>query len=89
LSLLAYPECTKKVRNKIACAQFIAALTDGFIKRTLQLEGVNSLRTALERAMAIKAIQGNSFVKGNGKRNVRKNKFIKFKNIKVEKYLAP
>jgi len=39
LSRLAYPECTKEVRDKIACTQFIAALTDGFIKRTLQLEG--------------------------------------------------
>jgi len=32
---LAYPECSPKVRDKIACAQFISALTDGFIKRTL------------------------------------------------------
>jgi len=31
LSRLAYPECTKKVRDKIACAQFIAALTDSFL----------------------------------------------------------
>jgi len=77
LSRLAYPECTKEVRDKIACAQFIAALSDGFIKRTLQLEGVNSLRTALERAMAIKAIQGNSFVKGNDfRREKGKSKFI-------------
>jgi len=68
LSRLAYSECTKEVRDKIAFAQFIAALTDGFIKRTLQLEGVNSLRMALERATAIKAIQGNGFVKGNEKR---------------------
>jgi len=37
------------------------------IKRTLQLKGVNSLRTALERFMAIKAIQGNGFVKETGK----------------------
>jgi len=51
LSRLAYPECTKEVRDKIACAQFIAALSDGFIKRTLQLEGVNSLRTVLERVL--------------------------------------
>jgi len=65
----AYPECTKEVRDKIACAQFIAALTDSFIKRTLQLEGVNLLKTALERAMAIKAIQRNGFVKGNGENN--------------------
>jgi len=77
LSRLAYPECTKEVRDKIACAQFIVALTDGFIKRTLELEGVNSLKTALERAMAIKAIQGNSFVKGNDfRREKGKNKFI-------------
>jgi len=39
---LAYPECSLEVREKIACTQFISALTDGFIKRTLQLEGVNS-----------------------------------------------
>jgi len=81
LSRLAYPECTKEVRNKIACAQFIVALTDGFIKHTLQLEGVNSLRTALERAMAIKAIQGNSFVKGNDfRREKGKNIFFNKKS---------
>jgi len=77
LSRLAYPECAKEVRDKIACAQFIAALKDGFIKRTLQLEGVNSLRTALERAMAIKAIQENSFIKGNDFRKEKeRNKFM-------------
>jgi len=69
LSRLAYPECTKEIRDKVACAQFIAALSDGFIRRTLQLEGVSSLRTALERAMAIKAILGNSSAEGHGKRN--------------------
>jgi len=68
LSRLAYPECTKKVRDKIACAQFIAALTDGF-KCILQLERINLLTMVLERAMTIKAIQGNSFVKGNEERN--------------------
>jgi len=40
---LAYPECSLEAREKIACAQFISALTDGFVERTLQLEGVNSL----------------------------------------------
>lgn len=30
---LAYPECSHEVRDKIACAQFIAALTDEFIKK--------------------------------------------------------
>jgi len=69
LSRLAYPEYTKEIRDKVACAQFIAALSDGFIRRTLQLEGVSSLRTALERAMAIKAILGNSSAEGHGKRN--------------------
>lgn len=61
LARLAYPECALEVRDKIACAQFIAALTDGFVKRTLQLEGVTSLQTAIERAMAIRVIQENSF----------------------------
>jgi len=32
---LAYPKCSDEVRDKIACAQFIAALSDGFLKRTL------------------------------------------------------
>lgn len=61
LSRMAYPECSLEVRDKIACAQFVAALSDGFIKRTLQLEGLTSLRAAIERAMAIKTIQENSF----------------------------
>jgi hypothetical protein len=61
LSRLAYPECTDIIRDKIACAQFIAALSDGFIKRTLQLENVTSLKSAIERAMAIKVVQKNSF----------------------------
>jgi len=69
LSRLAYPECTKEIRDKVACAQFIAALSNGFIRRTLQLEGVSSLRTALERALAIKAILGNGSAEGDGKRN--------------------
>lgn len=35
----AYPECSFAMRDKIACAQFISALNDIFVKRTLQLEG--------------------------------------------------
>jgi len=46
---LAYSECFLEVREKIACAQFISALTEGFIKRILQLEGVNSLKVTIER----------------------------------------
>lgn len=60
-SRLAYPECPFSVRDKIACAQFISALSDNFIKRTLQLEGASSLKTAIERAKAIKAIQEKNF----------------------------
>jgi len=41
------------VREKITCAQFISALTDGLIKRTLQLEGINSLKVAIERSVEI------------------------------------
>jgi len=69
LSRLSYLECTKKVWDKIACAQFITAWSDGFIKRTLQLEGIVSLKSALEKVMAIKAIQGNNFIKKNEERN--------------------
>ncbi|KYN27946.1 hypothetical protein ALC57_02645 [Trachymyrmex cornetzi] len=61
LSQLAYPECTHLIRDKVACAQFVSALSDGFIKRTLQLEGVASLRVAVERARAVKLIQESSF----------------------------
>jgi len=60
-SRLVYPEYSKEVRDKIACAQCIAVLSDGFIKCTLQLEGIVLLKTTLERAMAIKIIQENSF----------------------------
>jgi len=31
------------------------------VRRTLQLEGLTSLRAAIERAMAVKVIQENSF----------------------------
>jgi hypothetical protein len=63
LSRLVYPECSTVVQDKIACSQFVAALSDNFIKRTLQLEGIISLRSAIERAMAIKVIKENSFSK--------------------------
>jgi len=76
LSRLTYPECSHEVRDKIACAQFVAGLTDGFIKRTLQLEGISSLKSAVERAMAVKIIQENSFAKHKFAR--QENKFGKF-----------
>lgn len=61
LARLAYPECTSEMQDKISCAQFIPAITDGFTKQTLQLENITSLRPAIERAFTIKAIQENSF----------------------------
>ncbi|KYN06766.1 hypothetical protein ALC62_02284 [Cyphomyrmex costatus] len=66
LARLAYSECTDSVREKIACAQFVSALSNGFLKRTLQLEGITSLRVAIERAKAIQLIQENSFDKKEG-----------------------
>ena len=61
LARLTYPECPHEVREKIACAQFISALSDGVVKCTLQLEGVNSLKLAVQRGIAIRVIQKNSF----------------------------
>lgn len=65
LSQLAYPECPHQTRDKIACAQFVAALSNTFVKRTLQLEGLTSLKMAIQRAMAIRAIQESNL--GNQK----------------------
>ena len=53
---LAYPECTHQIRDKIACAQFISALSNNAVKKTLQLEGVSSLKVAIQRAKAVRAI---------------------------------
>lgn len=61
LSQMAYPECPHSVRDKIACAQFVSALSDNFVRRTLQLEGVTSLRIATERAKTIKFIRDSNF----------------------------
>lgn len=79
LSRLAYSECSDEVREKIACAQFINAINDRFVKRTLQLEGITSLKLAIERAKTIREINENSFFekdkkigekfKGNRNRN--------------------
>jgi len=74
---LAYPECSLEMRKKIACAQFISALTDGFIKRTVHLEWVNSLKTAVERSVAIKVIQKNSFFCGDEGYFREKNSFAR------------
>ncbi|XP_077272429.1 uncharacterized protein LOC143902995 [Temnothorax americanus] len=39
LSRLAYPECLYELRDKIACAQFVTAVSDNFIRRAFQMEG--------------------------------------------------
>ncbi|KAM0730354.1 hypothetical protein ACS0PU_002683 [Formica fusca] len=82
LSQLAYPECTYEVRDKIACAQFVTALSNGFVRRTLQLEGITSLKMAIQRAMAVKVIQESNFERRNnnfnfGNNNNNKNNFAK------------
>ena len=63
LSRLAYPECPFVVRDKIACAQFVSAILNGFVRRTLQLEGITSLNLAIERAKTIKIIRGEGYEK--------------------------
>jgi len=60
-------------------------MTNSFIKCTLQLEGIVLLKSALERVMAIKVIQENSFTKRKDERNdfrreKVKNKFINKNN---------
>lgn len=62
----AYPECVSEVRERIAASQFIVAISDGFVKRTLQLEGIASLRAAIERAKAVKCINESSFAERRG-----------------------
>jgi len=70
---LAYPECPHEIRDKIACAQFISAIYDNFVKRTLQLEYITSLSLAIERAKTIKMIQGEGYEKKRGNLNSNKN----------------
>ncbi|KYQ59432.1 hypothetical protein ALC60_01548 [Trachymyrmex zeteki] len=68
LARMAYPECSDLMRDKIACAQFVSTLSDGYVKRALQMEGVASLRLAIERAKAVQLIQGTCF-KNKGENN--------------------
>ena len=83
LARLAYPECSFAVRDKIACAQFLSALSDGFLRQTLQLEGITSLKLAVERAKAVKIIREENFERkrdGYGKfsgRNFEQKNFEK------------
>jgi len=60
LSRLTYLECSHESQDKIACAKFISALPSDFVKRTLQLVDIILLKTAIQRAMAVKVIQENN-----------------------------
>ncbi len=65
---------TDSVRDKIAYAQFVSALCNGFLKRALQLE-VTSLRVDIQRAKVRRLIQENSFsCKERNNFNERKRK---------------
>ena len=82
LAHLAYPECSHEVREKIACAQFISVLSDGFVKRTLHLEGVYSLKLAVQRGIAIRVIQKNRFTEKVDNNYTGKFNFVKEINDK-------
>ncbi|KYN22676.1 hypothetical protein ALC57_04918 [Trachymyrmex cornetzi] len=86
LARLAYPECPDLMRDKIACAQFVSSLSDSFVKRALQMEGVTSLRIAIERAKAVQLIQGTCFENNkeeNNKVNKNGNFFENKSGVKV------
>jgi len=84
---LAYPECFHQVREKIACAQFISALSNKFVRRTLQLEGVISLKVAVQRAMTIKVILDNNSERERDYGNYNKRGFEeKNSNFRGRKY---
>jgi len=78
LCRLAYPEGTFALRDKIACSQFVSGIADSFVKKTLRLEGVNSLKVAIVRARAIKEIQEECYDRKGRKLNfVGKNLYEK------------
>ncbi|KYN21898.1 hypothetical protein ALC57_05716 [Trachymyrmex cornetzi] len=84
LARLAYPDL---MRDKIACAQFVSSLSDGFVKRVLQMEGVTYLRIAIERAKAVQLIQGTCFENKRENNFYLENKKRKFFNDKKSKQL--
>jgi len=85
LCRLAYPEGTFVLRDKIACSQFISGLADNFVKKTLRLEGINSLKTAMVRARAIKEIQEECYDRGRENLNFAKRNFVEKKNQESKK----
>jgi len=86
-SQLAYPECSHQVREKIACAQFISALSNKFVRRTLQLEGVTSLKIAIQRAMTVKVILDNNSEREKDYKDYNRRNFEgKNNNFRGRKY---
>jgi len=78
LCRLAYPEGTFTLRDKIACSQFVSGIADSFVKKTLRLEGLNSLKAAIVRARAVKEIQEECYDRKGRKMNfVGKNLYEK------------
>jgi len=75
LSQLAYPECSHQVRDKIACAQFISVLSNRFVRRTLQLEGIIYMKMAVQRTMAVKVIQESNFERDKEYKNDKRSNF--------------
>lgn len=73
LSRFAYPECPYSVRDKLACAQ-LTAISNGFVKQTLQLEGLTSLKLAIKKAKAVKVIHAE-----NNHGNYSNNNYGNFK----------
>jgi len=61
LSRLAYSKYPFSVQDKIACAQFVSALSNNFMRRTLQLGGFTSLKLVIETVKVIKIIQRENF----------------------------
>jgi len=71
------------LRDKIACSQFISGLADNFVKKTLRLEGINSLKTAVVRARAIK--EEEYYDRGRGNLNFARRNFLEKKNQENKK----
>lgn len=88
LSRLAYPECSFELRDKIACAQFINAISNVFIKRILLSENITSLKLAIERAKVLEVINEScSFKRQNFSRknvNFEQNRNVNLTNISKE-----
>ena len=57
LAVLAYPESSLEVQDKMACSQFILDIYNIGVRETLQLERITTLKVALARALEVKVIK--------------------------------